>query len=306
MRWPRPIRKLAPSVRSLSYGAVRGYYRHEAILGELLSTPVRSLDFLVRALLSVALYETRGCAHAGVRRGRCGRARPRRPPMPCAPAGLINAVLRRYLRERKTLDAEIARNPATRHASPDLARGSSARRLAGALDAVAGRGRRAGADVVAGQQPACDHGRTTWRRSARRGSARARRRACRTQWRWTRPAMCMNCRDSPQGIVSVQDLGRAMRRISARRWPPVSGCSMPARRRAARPRSIAEREPHLARAGRGRHRSAAARAGAVRICSAADLRAELVTGDAARAGRRGGTACRSTAFCSMRPVRRSG
>ena len=33
-------------------------------------------------------------------------------------AGLINAVLRRYLRERKALDAEIARNPATRHASP--------------------------------------------------------------------------------------------------------------------------------------------------------------------------------------------
>ena len=37
------------SVRSLSYGAVRGYFRHEAILGKLLSTPVRSLDFLVRA-----------------------------------------------------------------------------------------------------------------------------------------------------------------------------------------------------------------------------------------------------------------
>ena len=31
--------KLAPSVRSLSYGAVRGYYRHEAIFRSLLSTP---------------------------------------------------------------------------------------------------------------------------------------------------------------------------------------------------------------------------------------------------------------------------
>src|SRR6202035_1080725 len=49
--------KLAPSVRSLSYGAVRGYYRHEAILRSVLSAPVRSLDLLVRALLSVALYE---------------------------------------------------------------------------------------------------------------------------------------------------------------------------------------------------------------------------------------------------------
>jgi 16S rRNA (cytosine967-C5)-methyltransferase len=33
-------------------------------------------------------------------------------------SGLVNAVLRRYLRERKTVDAEIARNPALRHASP--------------------------------------------------------------------------------------------------------------------------------------------------------------------------------------------
>ena len=49
--------KLFPAVRSLSYGAVRGYFRHEAILAKLLSQPVRSLDFLVRALLSVALYE---------------------------------------------------------------------------------------------------------------------------------------------------------------------------------------------------------------------------------------------------------
>jgi transcription termination factor NusB len=49
--------KLAPSVRSLSYGAVRGYYRHEAILRSVLTAPVKSLDPLVRALLSVALYE---------------------------------------------------------------------------------------------------------------------------------------------------------------------------------------------------------------------------------------------------------
>ncbi len=109
--------KLAPSVRSLSYGAVRGYYRHEAILGRLLSVPVRSLDFLVRALLSVAFYELEdertpdyAVVDAAVRTAKAtdaGRA-----------SGLINAVLRRYLRERESVDAEIARNPATRHASP--------------------------------------------------------------------------------------------------------------------------------------------------------------------------------------------
>ena len=109
--------KLAPSVRSLSYGAVRGYYRHEAILGRLLSTPVRSLDFLVRALLSVALYELEdertpeyAVGDAAVQTAKITDA--------ARAGGLINAVLRRYLRERKSLDADIARNPATRHASP--------------------------------------------------------------------------------------------------------------------------------------------------------------------------------------------
>jgi len=109
--------KLAPSVRSLSYGAVRGYYRHEAILRSVLSAPVRSLDLLVRALLSVALYELEdertpeyAVVDAAVQTAKATDA--------VRAAGLINAVLRRYLRERRSLDADIARNPATRHASP--------------------------------------------------------------------------------------------------------------------------------------------------------------------------------------------
>jgi len=109
--------KLQPSVRSLSYGAVRGYFRHEAILGKLLSVPVRSLDLLVRALLSVALYEledARTPEYAVVDAAvRCAKATDA-----SRASGLINAVLRRYLRERKVLDAEIARKPATRHAAP--------------------------------------------------------------------------------------------------------------------------------------------------------------------------------------------
>ena len=109
--------KLAPSVRSLSYGAVRGYFRHEAILRSVLTAPVKSLDPLVRALLSVALYELEdertpeyAVVDAAVQTAKATDA--------VRAAGLINAVLRRYLRERKTLDADIARNPATRHASP--------------------------------------------------------------------------------------------------------------------------------------------------------------------------------------------
>ena len=109
--------KLYAAVRSLSYGAVRGYFRHEAILGKLLSTPVRSLDFLVRALLSVALFEIEdqrtpeyAVVDAAVQTAKATDA--------VRASGLINAVLRRYLRERKTVDAEVASRPATRHAAP--------------------------------------------------------------------------------------------------------------------------------------------------------------------------------------------
>jgi len=109
--------KLFSAVRSLSYGAVRGYFRHEAVLTKLLSAPVRSLDFLVRALLSVAFYELEdkrtpeyAVVDAAVMTAKATDAQ--------RASGLINAVLRRYLRERETLDLEIARRPSTRHAAP--------------------------------------------------------------------------------------------------------------------------------------------------------------------------------------------
>jgi 16S rRNA (cytosine967-C5)-methyltransferase len=108
---------LAPSVRSLCYGAVRGYYRHEVILGRVLSQPVGSLDFLVRALLSVALFELEDArtpiyavVDAAVKTAKATDA--------ARASGLVNAVLRRYLRERAAIDAQIASNPVTRHATP--------------------------------------------------------------------------------------------------------------------------------------------------------------------------------------------
>jgi len=108
---------LVPAVRSLSYGAIRGYFRHEAILGKLLSQPVRSLEPLVRSLLSVALFEIEDArtpqyavVDAAVETAKATDA--------ARASGLINAVLRRYLRERNVLDVELARNPAIRHASP--------------------------------------------------------------------------------------------------------------------------------------------------------------------------------------------
>ncbi|HEX4152884.1 MAG TPA: 16S rRNA (cytosine(967)-C(5))-methyltransferase RsmB [Steroidobacteraceae bacterium] len=108
---------LIPPVRSLSFGAVRGFYRHEAILARVLSQPADSLDFLVRAILSVALFELEDArtpdyavVDAAVKTAKATQA--------SRASGLVNAVLRRYLRERSALDVEIARNPALRHASP--------------------------------------------------------------------------------------------------------------------------------------------------------------------------------------------
>jgi 16S rRNA (cytosine967-C5)-methyltransferase len=109
-------RPLASAVRSLSFGAVRGYFRHEALLARLLTQPLRSLDSKVRALLSVALFELEDArtpeyavVDAAVTVAKEGRGRA---------SGLVNAVLRRYLRERTALDAEVAKSPAERHAAP--------------------------------------------------------------------------------------------------------------------------------------------------------------------------------------------
>jgi 16S rRNA (cytosine967-C5)-methyltransferase len=113
------LRSAAPSwvapARSLAYGAVRGFHRHEALLGRLLSRPVKSVEPAVRALFSVALFELEDArtpeyavVDAAVTAAKSvGHA-----------GGLVNAVLRRYLRERASLEAWIARDPAARHASP--------------------------------------------------------------------------------------------------------------------------------------------------------------------------------------------
>jgi 16S rRNA (cytosine967-C5)-methyltransferase len=82
-----------------------------------LSQPVRSLDPEVRAPLSVALFELEDArtpqyavVDAAVKSAKAGGA--------ARASGLVNAVLRRYLRERTALDLAIARNPVTRHAAP--------------------------------------------------------------------------------------------------------------------------------------------------------------------------------------------
>jgi len=84
----------------------------------LLSQTVESIGGSPRALLSVALFELEDArtpeyavVDAAVTTARAlGLSKL---------TGLINAVLRRYLRERATLDAELGRNPIVRHGFPD-------------------------------------------------------------------------------------------------------------------------------------------------------------------------------------------
>jgi len=95
-----------PLLRELCYGSLRSFPRLDAVLGAMLRQPLRRRDRLLRALALVGLYQlsaTRIPPHAAVNatveatgtlRLRAGR-------------GLLNAVLRRYQRERETLEAAL-------------------------------------------------------------------------------------------------------------------------------------------------------------------------------------------------------
>lgn len=109
--------KQQATVRSLSYGALRGFHRYLAVLGKLTQGPVKKLQDEVKAVLCVALFELEDArtpqyavVDAAVELAKSGSA--------ARAAGLINAVLRRYLRERQQIDGAVAAKPATCHAMP--------------------------------------------------------------------------------------------------------------------------------------------------------------------------------------------
>jgi 16S rRNA (cytosine967-C5)-methyltransferase len=101
--------------RSLAFGATRGFFRHEAILRRLLDRR-GGLTTVVRALLSVALFELEdgktpeyAVVDAAVQAAKLAGKSKLGP--------VVNAVLRRYLRERAEIDAKIAADPVTRYAA---------------------------------------------------------------------------------------------------------------------------------------------------------------------------------------------
>lgn len=104
--------------QELSFGTLRLLPRLEALGTLLMHKPLRTADQDVGALVLVGLYqlaETRIPAHAAVA---ATVAAVRLLGKPSA-ASLVNALLRRYLRERTQLEAQIAERPDVQSLFPD-------------------------------------------------------------------------------------------------------------------------------------------------------------------------------------------
>src|SRR5450631_3343651 len=222
---------LGPSVRSLSYGAVRGYFRHEAILGRLLTQPVRSLDPLLRALLSVALFELEDArtpeyavVDAAVKTAKAtDAARPAVSSTPCCDA--ICASARHWIRRLPATLQRVTRRPSGwptgfvpigRCAGPNCWPPATRRRRCGC------------ASTACSRRPS-----HISNYSGKRGLARMRKSVCRWQWCWIRLATCTNCRGSPLEWCPSRTWVPSASRFRWR-WPLISACSTRARRREAR------------------------------------------------------------------------
>jgi len=106
-----------PTVQALSFGTTRWFHELDACLARLADRKPEQLDGLVRALTLVGLFQLahgRTPPHAVVAETVEATRLLQRPRA----AGLVNAVLRRFLRERDAILSAAHRNPEARHAHP--------------------------------------------------------------------------------------------------------------------------------------------------------------------------------------------
>jgi 16S rRNA (cytosine967-C5)-methyltransferase len=104
-------------LQELCYGCLRWHYRLHGLTGAMLQRPLKSRDRDLGLLIQLGLYQllyTRIPPHAAVAET---VALARRLDKPWA-VGLVNAVLRRFQRERSGLLAAADRDPVLRYASP--------------------------------------------------------------------------------------------------------------------------------------------------------------------------------------------
>jgi len=102
-------------VQELAYGTLRHWGRVHALVARLATRPVADAE--LRTLVEVALYQlahTRAPSFAVVDRAVEAASLLGKP----AARGLVNALLRRYLRERAALDAAVIADPVARWSHP--------------------------------------------------------------------------------------------------------------------------------------------------------------------------------------------
>ena len=100
-------------IQALCYGVMRKYYRLDFILGQLLNKPLKDIE--VKSLAMIGLYQLkymRVKPHAAVSETVSAT---RRKPWA---KSLINAVLRKYLREQDELEAKADQNKSAMYAHP--------------------------------------------------------------------------------------------------------------------------------------------------------------------------------------------
>jgi 16S rRNA (cytosine967-C5)-methyltransferase len=117
-RFPNPPDRDAALLRSLSSGVLRWHHRLQWQVSELVDRPLKARDTELAALLRLGLFQLQWLRipdHASVsatvdaaRELGAGRAK-----------GLVNAVLRRFLRERDELERRMAEVPSALASHPD-------------------------------------------------------------------------------------------------------------------------------------------------------------------------------------------
>jgi 16S rRNA (cytosine967-C5)-methyltransferase len=108
---------LAPLIQEMAYGTLRFAPRLQMLSARLLKRPLRDKDVDVGALLLIGLYQLLYMHVQDYAAVSCTVDAATALDKPWAKE-LVNACLRRFLREKETLLAEIATDPVARHSHP--------------------------------------------------------------------------------------------------------------------------------------------------------------------------------------------
>ena len=104
-------------IAALSFGALRWHHRHRLIIAGLLQRPLRARDKILESLLSVGLFQLSDARQPEYAAVSATVEASRHLNKPRA-AGLINAALRRFQRERETIMGMVLEQDEGRYSCP--------------------------------------------------------------------------------------------------------------------------------------------------------------------------------------------